>query len=53
MVDSLQPVDISTQVEREFLREVEYAEELAKVVEPGKFLIVKFSNLYRKSRVGL
>ncbi|XP_022934901.1 serine/threonine-protein kinase ATG1c-like isoform X1 [Cucurbita moschata] len=35
MVDSLQPVDISTQVEREFLREVEYAEELAKVVEPG------------------
>ncbi|XP_022971229.1 serine/threonine-protein kinase ATG1c-like isoform X2 [Cucurbita maxima] len=35
MVDSLQPVDISTQVEKEFLREVEYAEELAKVVEPG------------------
>ncbi|XP_038905361.1 serine/threonine-protein kinase ATG1c-like [Benincasa hispida] len=34
-VNSHQPVDISSQIEREFLREVEYAEELAKVVEPG------------------
>ncbi|XP_022983329.1 serine/threonine-protein kinase ATG1c-like [Cucurbita maxima] len=35
IVNSHQPVDISSQVEREFLREVEYAEELAKIVEPG------------------
>ncbi|KGN58835.1 serine/threonine-protein kinase ATG1c isoform X1 [Cucumis sativus] len=35
IVSPHQPLDISSQVEREFLREVEYAEELAKVVEPG------------------
>lgn len=27
--------DMSSQIEREFLREVEHAEELAKVIEPG------------------
>ena len=29
------PEDISSQIEREFLLEVEHAEELAKVIEPG------------------
>ncbi|XWS67130.1 hypothetical protein CRYUN_Cryun05aG0260400 [Craigia yunnanensis] len=29
------PEDISSEIEREFLREVQYAEELAKVIEPG------------------
>ena len=29
------PEDISSQIEREFLREVEHAEELAKIVDPG------------------
>ncbi|XVF55188.1 hypothetical protein PTKIN_Ptkin06aG0016800 [Pterospermum kingtungense] len=29
------PEDISSEIEREFLREVEHAEELAKVIEPG------------------
>ncbi|XP_021677100.2 serine/threonine-protein kinase ATG1c isoform X2 [Hevea brasiliensis] len=29
------PENISTQIEREFLREVEHAEELAKAIEPG------------------
>ncbi|XVF76697.1 hypothetical protein PTKIN_Ptkin13bG0287300 [Pterospermum kingtungense] len=29
------PEDISAEIEREFLREVEHAEELAKVIEPG------------------
>ncbi|WCJ28364.1 Serine/threonine-protein kinase ATG1c [Euphorbia peplus] len=29
------PADISSQIEREFLREVEHAEELAKAVDPG------------------
>ncbi|KAE8692872.1 PRA1 family protein A2 isoform 2 [Hibiscus syriacus] len=29
------PADISSEIEREFLREVEHAEELAKVIEPG------------------
>ncbi|XP_022145610.1 serine/threonine-protein kinase ATG1c-like isoform X3 [Momordica charantia] len=35
IVNPHEPVDVSSQVEREFLREVEYAEELAKAVEPG------------------
>ncbi|XP_021289192.1 serine/threonine-protein kinase ATG1c-like isoform X2 [Herrania umbratica] len=30
------PEDISLEIEREFLREVEHAEELAKVIEPGR-----------------
>lgn len=53
LVNSHQPVDISSQVEREFLREVEYAEELAKVVEPGEFSTLKFSYWYWKGLIGL
>ncbi|XP_024934982.3 serine/threonine-protein kinase ATG1c isoform X2 [Ziziphus jujuba] len=34
-LDEQGPRDLSSQIEREFLREVEHAEELAKVVEPG------------------
>lgn len=30
------PEELASQIEREFLREVEYAEELAKVIEPGR-----------------
>lgn len=33
------PEDISVEIEREFLQEVEHAEELAKVIEPGMPLI--------------
>ncbi|XVE61957.1 hypothetical protein DITRI_Ditri06bG0080200 [Diplodiscus trichospermus] len=33
------PENISSEIEREFLREVEHAEELAKVIEPGMQLI--------------
>ncbi|KAJ0028297.1 hypothetical protein Pint_35320 [Pistacia integerrima] len=34
-VNALGLEDMSSQIEREFLREVEHAEELAKVIEPG------------------
>ncbi|XP_044474321.1 serine/threonine-protein kinase ATG1c-like isoform X1 [Mangifera indica] len=34
-VNALELEDMSSQIEREFLREVEHAEELAKVIEPG------------------
>lgn len=34
-----QPKDILSQVESEFLREFEHAEELAKAVEPGMNLL--------------
>lgn len=36
-LDEQGPRDLSSQIEREFLREVEHAEELAKVVEPGMY----------------
>ena len=32
--------DMSSQIEKEFLREVEHAEELAKVIEPGMALFI-------------
>ncbi|EXB36713.1 Serine/threonine-protein kinase ATG1 [Morus notabilis] len=35
VVSAQVPEDVSSQIEREFLREVEHAEELAKIVEPG------------------
>lgn len=35
VVSSQVPDDVSSRIEREFLREVEHAEELAKIVEPG------------------
>lgn len=35
VVSTQGPEDISSHIEREFLREVEHAEELAKMVEPG------------------
>ncbi|KAL5550255.1 hypothetical protein UlMin_000431 [Ulmus minor] len=35
VVNTQGPEDISSQIEREFLREVEHAEELARIVEPG------------------
>lgn len=38
-VNSQGSEDLSSQIEREFLREVEHAEELAKAIEPGMDLI--------------
>ncbi|PKI47256.1 hypothetical protein CRG98_032342, partial [Punica granatum] len=35
VVNNLRPEDISPQIEGEFLREVEHAEQLAKIIEPG------------------
>ena len=40
VVSPERPEDISSEIEREFLREVEHAEELAKVIEPGMPLII-------------
>lgn len=37
------PEDIASQIEREFLLEVEHAEELAKVIEPGMTLSLDLS----------
>lgn len=36
---NLEPHDICSQIERAFLHEVENAEELAKVIEPGMFMM--------------
>lgn len=37
-VNALGSEDFSSRIEREFLREVEHAEELAKAIEPGLYL---------------
>lgn len=39
-LDAQGPEDFSSRIEREFLREVEHAEELAKVVEPGIYSLM-------------
>ena len=40
-VNTQGPEDISSQIEREFLQEVEHAEELAKAIEPGMHSILR------------
>ncbi|XVE76441.1 hypothetical protein DITRI_Ditri12bG0172900 [Diplodiscus trichospermus] len=48
-----EPEDISSEIEREFLRGVEHAEELAKVIEPGMPLIVITSSINFLSHFGI
>lgn len=42
VVNTQGPEDISSQIEREFLREVEHAEELAKAIDPGMDSIFRY-----------